>query len=76
MCLMFSVLYLSPGSISIASGQGQVTEVKVLERGNNWQCPLKEERERARNQINMIISQVIASVAMAHQDGGVLLLST
>ena len=56
-------LDLSLGPIIIAtSGQGQKTEVKVLERGNDWECPATKEREQARNQINMITSQVIASV--------------
>ena len=59
MCLMLPLFYLSPGSVN---GQGQKTEVKVLKRGNDWDCPSKEEREQIRNQIKMITSQVIASV--------------
>ena len=59
---LLSVLYLSaPGSVSIASGQVQVTDVKVLERGDDWQCPSMEERERARNEIHQIANSVIAS---------------
>lgn len=61
MCLMLSLFCLSPGSV-IASGQGQKTEVKVLERGNDWDCVSIEEREQARNQVKVITSQVIASV--------------
>ena len=58
--LLVSVLLLSaPGSVRIASGQGQMTDVKVLERGDDWQCPSMEERERARNEIHQIINSVI-----------------
>ena len=58
--LLVSVLLLfAPGSVRIASGQGQMTDVKVLERGNDWQCPSMEERERARNEIHQIINSVI-----------------
>ena len=59
---LVSVLCLSaPGSVSIANGQGEVTDVKVLERGDDWQCPTMEERERARNEIHQIANSVIAS---------------
>ena len=34
------------GSVIIVSGQGQLTDVQVLERGDDWQCPSMEERER------------------------------
>ena len=33
------------------------TDDKVLERGDDWQCPSTEERERARNEIHNIILQ-------------------
>ena len=61
--LSFSVLLLSaPGSVIIASGQArQLTRVKALERGGDWQCPSWEEREGARNKINQIVASVIAS---------------
>ena len=60
--ILLYFLYLSaPGSVSIASGQVQVTDVKVLERGDDWQCPTMEERERARNEIHQIANSVIAS---------------
>ena len=59
-----SVLCLSaPWSVSIASGQVQVTDVKVLERVDDWQCPSMEERERARNEIHDITNSVIAGFA-------------
>ena len=49
MYLVLSVLGLSdPRSVIIASGQGQMTDVEVLERGDDQQCPSMEERERAR----------------------------
>ena len=60
--LMFSVLCLfTASSVIIASGLVQVTDVKVLERADDWQCPSMEERERARNEIHQIIDSVIAS---------------
>ena len=59
---LLSVLCLSaPGSVSIASGQVQVTDVKVLERGDDCQYPTMEERERARNEIHQIANSVITS---------------
>ena len=57
--LVLPFLYLSV--IHAASGQGQMTNVKVLERANDWQCPLVEERETARNELHQIASSVIAS---------------
>ena len=63
MYLAFSVLWLSaPGSVIVASGQGQTTDVKVLERGDDWQCPSVEERVKVKSQINVIANQVITSV--------------
>ena len=38
-----------------------MTEVKMLERGDDWQCPSMEERERARNEIHQTVALVIAS---------------
>ena len=57
---LFSVLILSPGSVTIASSQVQMTGVKVLERDDDWQCPSMEERERARNEIHDTVNSVIA----------------
>ena len=59
--LLYFLCLSAPGSVSIASGQVQVTDVKVLERGDDWQCPSMEERERARNEIHQIANSVIAS---------------
>ena len=56
------VLLLSAsGLINTASGQGQVADVMVLERGDDWQCPSVKEREGARNEIHQIASAVISS---------------
>ena len=61
--ILLSVLYLSaPGSVSIASGQVQVTDVKVLERGDDGKCSSMEERERARNEIHHIVLSVIGNM--------------
>ena len=63
MYLMLSIFCLSaPGSVVIASGQVRMTDVKVLERGDDWLCPSMEERERARNEIHEIASSVIAFI--------------
>ena len=58
--LVLSVLCLSPGSVIIANGQVQMTDVKVLERGDDWQCPSMEERERVINEIHDTANSVIA----------------
>ena len=62
--LVISVISLPPGSIITASGQGQMAEVKVLERDDDWQCPSMKERERARNEIHKIVESAIAGTAM------------
>ena len=64
------VLCLSPGSVITASGQVQITDIKMLERGDDWQCPSMEERERARNEIKQIANQVIASVTGTYTCNG------
>ena len=33
-------------------GQAQMSDVKLLERGDDWQCPSVEKREKARNEIH------------------------
>ena len=70
--LVLSVLYswLSPGSVTIASGQVQMTNVKVLERGDDWQCPSMEERERARNEIHQIVNSVITFIHVCNGTSG------
>ena len=62
-CSMFLVLCPSLGSVTIASGQGQITNVKTLENGDyDLLCPSVEERERARNEIHQIANLVISSI--------------
>ena len=61
-CLLLSILCLTPqyGSVIIASGQGQMTDVKVLENGDSdMQCPSMEDRETARNELYQIANSVI-----------------
>ena len=62
--LVLAVLCLSPqpGSVITASDQGQMTDVKVLERGDDWQCPSMEERESARSEIHQIAYSIMSSV--------------
>ena len=73
--LLLSILCLIHRRESVVSarGQGQMTHIKVLESDDDLQCALMDERERARNQIHQISTSILA---MAHQDGGALLLST
>ena len=66
MNLIFSALVMllwlsAPQSVVVASEQGQKTSIKVLERGDDWQCPSVEEREAMRNEIHQIVASVIAS---------------
>ena len=64
---------LSPGSgsIIVISGQGQKTNTKMLERGDDWQCPSMEERERARNEIYQIAnSAILAATGHIHTCNG------
>ena len=61
------LLWLSaPQSVVVASGQGQLTSIKVLERGDDWQCPSMEERETMRNEIHQIANSIILT-ATGHQ---------
>ena len=64
--LTIVIACLSPGPGSV-SGQGQKTDVKVLERGDDWQCPPMEERERAKKEIHQIAnSAILATIATGH----------
>ena len=59
---LLTLLCLSvPGSVIIVSGQGKLTDLKVLEGGDDWQCSSVEERERARNTIHQIVASVITT---------------
>ena len=64
--LTIVIACLSPGPGSV-SGQGQKTDVKVLERGDDWQCPPMEERERAKKEIHQIANAaILATIATGH----------
>ena len=56
--------WLTSRSVILADGRVQTTNVKVLERDDNWQCPSTEERERAREEIHQIANSAIASANM------------
>ena len=59
---LVTLLWLSaPGSVVIASRQGQKTNVRILEGGCDLQCPLVGEREATRNEIHQIVASVIES---------------
>ena len=65
--LIFSVLWLSaPGPVIRANGQGQMIDVQVVERDDDWQCPSMEQRERARNKIHRIANSLILAIATGH----------
>ncbi|MCG8624873.1 MAG: hypothetical protein MJE68_23100, partial [Proteobacteria bacterium] len=65
--LVVACLSLGPGSVVVISGQEQLkTDIQVLERGDDWQCPPMEERERARNRIHQIANSAILTIATGH----------
>ena len=73
--LVYLVLFslsLSPGSVITTRGQVQMTDIVVLERGENElsQCSLMEERERARYEIHQITNSA-ALTAPIHSCNGV-----
>ena len=67
--VVLSCLSPGPGSIIVVSGQGQKTNVKILEEGGDFQteCASVEEREKIRNEIYQIAnSAILASIATGH----------
>ena len=62
MYFVFSLLCLSSGSVIIASGQMQMIDIKVLERGEHGQCSSMEERGRARNEIHQFMGSVVMAI--------------
>ena len=56
------ILFLSLGSVIIASGQVRMTDAKVLQGDDDGQCPSIEEKQKVLHEINIITNQVIASV--------------
>ena len=68
---LLSVLWLSsPEVLNVASGQGQMTEMKMLERGDDGQCALMEEIKRARNEIHQIANSAITAVISTYSCNG------
>ena len=57
--VLLNCLSPGPGSVIIISGQGQKTNTKVLEEGDDCQCTSVEGRERARNEIHQIANSAI-----------------
>ena len=69
--VVLSCLSPGPGSVIVISGQGQKTSTKVLDRGDDWQCPPMEERARARNEIHQIAnSAILATTGHIHTCNG------
>ena len=64
--VLLNCLSPGPGSVIVVSGQGQKTNTKVLEEGDDWQCPPMEERERTRNEIHQIANSTILAIATGH----------
>jgi hypothetical protein len=60
---VLAVFCLSFGSasVTIISGQGQKTDIKLLDRGDGQDCASVEEREIARSEIRRITEFVIAA---------------
>ena len=69
--VLFSLSW-SPGSVITTSGQVQMIDIVVLERGENelLQCSLIEERERARYEIHQITNSAVLT-APIHSCNGV-----
>ena len=62
----------SPQSVIVASGQEQKTNVKILERGDDWQCASMEEREAMRNEIHQIAnSAILNATGLIHTCNGI-----
>ena len=66
---MWTVAFLIVSVLSLYSTpiicQVQLTDVKVLERGDDWQCASTEERGRARSELHQVINSVIATMLPA-----------
>ena len=60
--LLTLILLSAPGSVTLANGQGQVTDFKVVEGGGDGQCPSMEERERVRNEIHQAAALAISHI--------------
>ena len=56
--VILGAVYLSPGPgpVITDSGQGQETDIQELNEGDDGNCPLMEERERARSRIHLSMS--------------------
>ena len=70
--IMLSCLSPGPGSVIIVSGQGQMIDIKLLNRGSDQQCASVGERERARNGIRQIVinSAILAATVHIHTCNG------
>ena len=64
--IVLSCLSPGPGSVIIVSGQGQKTNIKVLDRSGDWQCASVEERERAQSELRQIAILATAGHAAPH----------
>ena len=49
-------------AVITASSRGQTTNVKMLERDDDWQCPSIEERERTRNELHQNANSAISAM--------------
>ena len=67
MLVVVACLSPGPGSVIVISGQGQTTDIKVLEKSGDCQCASVEDRERARSEIHQIAnSAILAAIATGH----------
>ena len=64
--VLLNCLSPGPGSIIVISGQGQKTDIKVLEVCGDAQCASVVEREKARNEIHQIANSAILATT-GHQ---------
>ena len=59
--VVLSCLLPGPGSVIIVSGQGQVVDIKLLDRGDDQHCASVGERESARNEIHEIANTILST---------------
>ena len=57
--IVLSCLSPGPGPVIVISGQGQTTNVKVLEVCGDQYCASEEDREKAKNEIHQIANSAI-----------------
>ena len=61
-CCVLLILNLSVRLVRV-SGHGQLTDVRVLQPGDDGQCPSTKERERVRKEVHQLTKLVMSNIA-------------